>query len=62
MGYQIVRLTLADGRIIDDVAIIESHIIGEIRGRSDFAFDPESIVAVEITHNKWDFTSGSDRV
>ncbi len=55
MDYQIVDLTLSDGRIIRDVAIVGGSLIGEIRGQPDIGFDPADIMHIEITHNKWDF-------
>ncbi len=58
MGYQVVSVTLSDGRRINDVAIIESHLIGEVRGDAEIPFEPEDIVAVELTHRRWDFRQG----
>ena len=55
MGYQVVAVTLRDGRKIEDVAIIESHIIGEVRGHADIPFEPEDIVGMELTHRRWQF-------
>jgi hypothetical protein len=54
MGYQVVNLTLEDGKKIEDVAIIQSSLIGEIR-EGDVSFDAEKIVAIEVTHKKWNF-------
>jgi hypothetical protein len=54
MGYQVVNLILEDGTRIDDVAIIQSALIGEIR-RGDVQFDPEKIIEIELTHKKWNF-------
>ena len=54
MGYQVVNLILEDGRKIEDVAIIQSALIGEIRG-GEVLFDPERIVDIEVTHKKWQF-------
>ena len=55
MGYQTVAITLRDGRKVEDVAIIESHIVGEVRGCTDIPFEPEDIVNVELTHRRWEF-------
>jgi hypothetical protein len=55
MGYQVVAVTLRDGRAIEDVAVIESHIIGEVRGYDDIPFEPEDIVSLELTHRRWKF-------
>jgi len=55
MDYQVVSITLDDGTKIEDVAIIHSHIIGEIRNQPEMAFDPEHITSIEVTHRKWQF-------
>ena len=55
MDYHIVSITLDDGTQVDDVAIIHSHIIGEIRGHPDMIIDPSRIAGVKVTHNKWPF-------
>jgi len=54
MGYQVVNLTLEGGRKIEDVVIIQSALIGEIRG-GDVSFDSERIVELEVTDKKWNF-------
>ncbi len=54
MGYQVVNLTLENGTQIKDVVIIQSAAVGEIRN-GDVLFDPEKIVGIEVTHNKWNF-------
>jgi len=50
-----VGVTLRDGRIVRDVAIIQSELVGEVRGHADIPFDPADIVDIKVTHNKWDF-------
>jgi hypothetical protein len=56
MGYQIVDIELKDGRIIKNVAIIQSSIIGEIKDNiGPIPFNPEDIIKINITHNKWKF-------
>ena len=55
MGYQVVAVTLRDGRRVEDVAIIQSSIIGEVRGHPDIPFEPGDITAVELTHRRWEF-------
>lgn len=55
MGYQVVAVTLRDGRRIEDVVIIERHIIGEVRGHADVPFEPDDITGVELTHRRWEF-------
>jgi hypothetical protein len=54
MGYQVVNLILEDGKRIEDVAIVDGGLIGEIRG-DDVAFDPGKIIEIELTHKKWNF-------
>ena len=55
MGYQVIAVTLADGRKIEDIAIVDSHVIAEVRGYDDIPFDPAEIVAFELTHTRWKF-------
>lgn len=55
MDFQVVNITLNDGTVIQDVSIINASIIGEIRGFDHIPFAPEDIVAVELTHRKWQF-------
>ena len=55
MDYQVVAVTLRDGRRIEDVAIVHHSLIGEIRGHADIPFDAADITHIEITHRKWDF-------
>ncbi len=55
MGYQTVSITLVDGRTFDDVVIIDSSIVGEVRGHNTVPFDPAEIVAIIVTHRKWKF-------
>src|SRR5205809_7859208 len=38
MGYQIVAVTLRDGRVIEDVVISGSSIVDEVRGFADIPF------------------------
>jgi hypothetical protein len=60
MDYQVVRVTLADGTVFEDVAIVHQSIVGEVRGHSDIPFDPDFAAKVEVTHNKWEFRRRSD--
>jgi hypothetical protein len=55
MGYQVVAVTLKDGKKIEDVAIVECSIIGEVRGFEGVPFEPSDITSVELTHRKWKF-------
>lgn len=48
MGYQIVTVTLKDGKSFDNVAIIQSALIGEVKGYNEIPFEPEDIVSIEV--------------
>ena len=48
MDYQVVDITLRDGRIVRDVAIIHSELVGEVRGHSDIPFHPADIVDIKV--------------
>ena len=61
MTYQIVDVTLRDGRIVRDVAIIQSELVGEVRGHAEIPFDPADTVDIKVTHNKWDFQKERER-
>jgi hypothetical protein len=64
MDYQVVAVTLRDGRVIPNVAIVHHSIIAEVRGHADIPFDPSDITQIEVTHRKWDFqreTPGRNR-
>ncbi len=55
MDYQVVAVTLRDGRKIEDVAVVGARSIGEVRGHDDIPFEPDDIVGIELTHNRWKF-------
>jgi hypothetical protein len=55
MGYQTVEVVLRGGAVFPDVAIIDSHLIGEVRGHDDIPFDPDDISDLRLTHNPWTF-------
>ena len=59
MGYHVVDVLLSDGSVVPDVAIIQSEIIGQVRGREGVPFDPEQIVELRLTHKRWNFGGGS---
>ena len=55
MDYQVVAVTLRDGRVIPDVVVVHHSIIVEVRGHANIPFDPADITQIEVTHRKWDF-------
>jgi hypothetical protein len=61
MTYQIVDVTLRDGRTVRDVAIIQSELVGGVRGHAEIPFDPADIVDIKVTQNKWDFQKEGQR-
>ena len=54
MSYQVVAVTLRDGRKIEDVAIVDG-MIAEVRGHANIPFEPDDITGVELTHRRWEF-------
>ena len=64
MGYQVVAITLRDGRIIEDVAIVDQSVVAAVRDQPHVSFDPADITDIAVTHRKWDFRNdrtGKDR-
>ena len=39
MDYQIVAVTLRDGRVVEDVAIVHHSRVAEVQGHADIPFD-----------------------
>jgi len=58
MGYQVVDIILNDETVVKDVAIIESHLVGQIRGYKGSMppFDMANIKEIRLTHRRWDFS------
>ena len=54
MGYQVVTITLKDGRMFKQVVIAEGLI--KIRGRADIPFTEDDIADITVTHDKWDWS------
>ena len=46
MDYHVVSIMLDDGTRIEDVAIINASIVGEIRNQPNCTFDPEKIIKI----------------
>ena len=55
MEDQIVAVTLRDGRVDEDVAIVHHSLVAEMRGHADILFDRAEITDIKVTHRKWDF-------
>jgi len=54
MGYTIVTVLLRDGKRYERV-VIDSGYITKVYGYDNIPFDPDDIVDIIVTHNKWDF-------
>ena len=54
MGYQVVSVTLNDGRRFEQV-VIDSGFITRVRGCRDVPFTESEITEIKVTHNKWDW-------
>jgi len=55
MDYQIVAVTLRDGRVVEDDAVVHHSLVAEMRGHADILFDRAEITDIKVTHRKWDF-------
>ena len=58
MGYQVVDIFLNDESVVKDVAIVESHLVSQIRGYKGPMppFDVANIKDIKLTHKRWDFS------
>jgi hypothetical protein len=54
MGYSVVRVTLHDRRIFQQV-IVDSGTLTRVRGLPGIPFTEDDIADVEVTHDKWDW-------
>ena len=54
MGYQVVTITLKDGRVFPQ-AIVDSGYLTRIRGQAEIPFSAEAIADMALTHDKWDW-------
>ena len=54
MGYQTASITLSDGRVIEDVLIVDGTI-AEVRGCDSIPFSAGDISDITVTHRKWKF-------
>jgi hypothetical protein len=54
MGYQVVAVTLKNGRKFDQVVTSEGHVI-QVRGYKDVPFSTDDVAAVSVNHKRWNF-------
>jgi hypothetical protein len=59
IGYQVVSVTLNDGRYFDQAIASEGYII-EVRGYEDVPFAPSEVAKVTVNHKGWNFRKWSD--
>ena len=58
IGYQIVSVTLKDGRSFDQVVASEGCII-QVRGYAAVPFAPDEVASVRVNHKRWNFRDAS---
>jgi hypothetical protein len=54
MGYQVATVVLKDGTRFDQAVIVEGCIT-QIKGHDNIPFSENDILAIAVTHDKWDF-------
>jgi hypothetical protein len=54
MGYQVVSVTLKNGKQYDQVVTSEGCVI-QVRGYRDVPFSSEDMAAVTVNHRHWNF-------
>jgi len=54
MGYWVVSVRLNDGRSFDRV-VVNNGLITQVYGYGQVPFEPEEIVEMRVTHDKWKF-------
>jgi len=54
MGYWVVSVTLKDGRSYDRV-VVNGGLVTQVYGEDTVPFDPDDIVDIKVTHDKWEF-------
>ena len=59
IGYQVVSVTLRDGRYFDQVVVSDGFII-QVRGYEDIPFPPDEALTVRVNHKGWNFREWSD--
>ncbi len=54
IGYQVVAVTLKDGKHFDQVLTSEGCVI-QVRGYQEVPFTPDDVAAVAVNHKRWNF-------
>ncbi len=58
MGYQVVSVTLKNGKHFDQVVTSEGCVI-QVRGHKDVPFLPDDVASVSLNHKRWNFREQS---
>jgi len=53
-GYQVVSVTLKNGKCFDQVVASEGCVI-QVRGHKDVPFAPDEVASVNVNHRRWNF-------
>jgi hypothetical protein len=53
-GYQVVSVTLKNGKCFDQVVASEGCVI-HVRGHKDVPFAPDEVASVNVNHRRWNF-------
>ena len=53
-GYQVVSVTLRNGKRFDQVIASEGCVI-HVRGHKDIPFAPDEVASVAVNHTPWNF-------
>jgi hypothetical protein len=54
MGYQVVSVTLKNGKHFDQVLTSEGCVI-QVRGHRDVPFASDDVASVDVNHKRWNF-------
>jgi hypothetical protein len=54
MGYQVVSVTLKNGKHYEQVVASEGCVI-QVRGHKDVPFTAEEVASVHVNHKHWNF-------
>ncbi len=59
-GYQVVSVTLRDGKCFEQVVTSEGCVI-HVRGHRDVPFAPDDVASVSVNHKQWNFRQHFDK-
>jgi len=59
MGYQVVSVTLKNGKHFDQVVASEGYVI-QVRGYKDVPFTTDDVASVSLNHKRWNFRAAKE--